>query len=66
VAIQQSQQLATSWLMRFLREAGFEFSGQSLMMNPTFTIGPHAGFHVDVTGTEAPPWITATSSDPAH
>jgi hypothetical protein len=66
VAIEQSQQLATSWLMRFLREAGFEFSGQSLTMTPTFTIGPHTGFHITVTGTEAPPWISATSSDPAH
>jgi hypothetical protein len=60
--LEQRQALSASWLLRLVREAGYDVPQTSLSMTP-FTIGRADGFHITVTPHDSPPWINAVSSD---
>jgi hypothetical protein len=63
--VDQRQSLSASWLLRLVREAGYEVPQTSLSMTP-FTIGRPDGFHITVTPQDSAPWIAAVSSDQRH
>lgn len=63
--LRNNQLLSASWLLRLVREAGYEVPQISFSVAP-FIIGRHDEFHIDVIPTDTAPWITAVSSDPAH
>jgi hypothetical protein len=62
--LEQRQALSASWLLRLVRDAGYDVAGTSLSMTP-FIIGQHDGFHITVTLQDSAPWISAVSSDPS-
>jgi len=60
--LDQRQSLSASWLLRLVREAGYDVPQTSLSTAP-FIIGRPDGFHITVTPQNNSPWITAVSSD---
>jgi hypothetical protein len=60
--LDQRQTLSASWLLRLVREAGFDIPQTSLSTAP-FIIGRAADFHIAVTPQDSSPWIRAVSSD---
>ncbi len=60
--LDQRQSLSASWLLRLVREAGYDVPQISLSMTP-FIIGRPDDFHITVTPQGSSPWITAVSSD---
>jgi hypothetical protein len=60
--LDQRQTLSASWLLRLVREAGFDVPQTSLSTAP-FIIGRADDFHITVTPQDSSPWISAVSSD---
>ena len=60
--LDQRQSLSASWLLRLVRETGYDVPQTSLSTAP-FIIGRPDGFHITVTPQNNSPWITAVSSD---
>jgi hypothetical protein len=60
--LDQRQSLSASWLLRLVRDAGYEVPQTSLSMTP-FIIGRPDDFHIAVTPQDSAPWISAVSSD---
>src|ERR1700758_4278454 len=60
--LDQRQSLSASWLLRLVREAGYDVPQTSLSMTP-FIIGRPDDFLITVTPQDSSPWITAVSSD---
>ena len=60
--LEQRQSLSASWLLRLVREAGYDVPQTSLSMTP-FIIGRPDDFNITVTPQDSSPWITAVSSD---
>jgi len=60
--LDQRQSLSASWLLRLVREAGYDVPQTSLSVAP-FIIGRPDGFNITVTPQDNAPWITAVSSD---
>jgi hypothetical protein len=60
------QELSATWLLRFVRDAGYPINQTGIHLIGTYMIGSPTGFHIDVTPTDEHPWITATASDPLY
>jgi hypothetical protein len=58
----QRQSLSASWLVRLVREAGYDVPQTRLSVAP-FIIGRPDGFNITVTPQDTAPWIAAVSSD---
>jgi hypothetical protein len=54
--------LSASWLLRLVREAGYDVPQTSLSAAP-FIIGRPDGFNITVTPQDNSPWIAAVASD---